>query len=145
MKSTMTEEQAALGFEQGIDCAPAVFAEFASQIGLDRDTALKIASCFGGGMWHGATCGCVTGALMAIGLKYGSIGGDPQAKDFVLAKKAEFEKKFCEKHGSCLCKDILGHDLSTEDGMACIMEQNLLTTICPKLVVDACNILEEIL
>jgi len=71
IKTTITEEQALMGFGTGVDCSQAVFGEFAAQLGLDRDTALKIAAPFGGGMWHGETCGCVVGALMAIGLKYG--------------------------------------------------------------------------
>lgn len=146
IKTTITEEQADQGFANGIDCAPAVFSEVAPQLGIERGTALKIAGCFGGGMWHGETCGCVTGALMAIGLKYGpTAAGDAESKAAMLAKKGEFEAKFCEKHGSCICKEILGYDLSKPEEMAKIMEKNLLMTVCPKLVVDACKILEETL
>ena len=37
---------------------------------IKHEEALKIVSCFGGGMWHGETCGCVSGALMVLGIKY---------------------------------------------------------------------------
>lgn len=144
--SNMTEERAAAGFAVGIDCAPAVFAEMAPQIGMDRGTAIKVASGFGGGMWRGDTCGCVTGAIMAIGLRYGTaVEGDKQTKAAMLAKKAEFEKKFIEMYGSCICREILGYDLSTPEGMAKIQEEKLLTTLCPKIVCDTCEILEGIL
>ncbi len=33
--------------------------------------ANKVSACFGGGMMHGDTCGAFTGAIMAVGLKYG--------------------------------------------------------------------------
>ena len=42
----------------------AVFAELAPQLGVDRETALKISACFGGGMWVGETCGAVVGAII---------------------------------------------------------------------------------
>ena len=38
-----------------------------------EEEALKIGACFGGGMWHGETCGWVVGALIALGIKYATI------------------------------------------------------------------------
>ena len=146
IKTTITEEQALMGFGVGMDCSQAVFGEFAAQLGLDRETALKIAAPFGGGMWRGETCGCVVGALMAIGLKYGQgEHPDPEKKQAMLAKKAEFEAAFAAKHGSCICREILGYDLSKPEEMAKVMEENLFGKICCKAVVEACSILETIL
>ncbi len=54
------------------NCAQSIFGTYASKYGLDQDTALKIATGFGGGMGHsGRTCGAVTGAYMVLGLKFG--------------------------------------------------------------------------
>ena len=146
MKTTITEEQALMGFGTGVDCSQAVFGEFADQLGLDRETALKIAAPFGGGMWHGETCGCVVGALMAIGLKYGQgEAPDQEKKQQMLAKKAQFEAAFTAKRGSCICKEILGYDLSKPEEMAKVMEENLFAKVCCKCVVEACGILAEIL
>lgn len=142
----ITEEQALQGFGKGIDCSQAVFGEFAEALGLDRELALKLAAPFGGGMWRGETCGCVVGALMAIGLKYGQGENcDPEAKGRMLALKAKFEEAFSGKYGSCICKEMLGHDLSTQEGMARVMEEGLFARVCCKAVVDACRILQEIL
>lgn len=144
--STISEQQALAGFGCGVDCSQAVFAEFAPQLGLDRQTAMKIAACFGGGMWRGETCGCVEGALMAIGLKYGQGDqADPEQKQAMLAKKAQFEQAFCAKRGSCLCREILGYDLSKPEEMAKVMEENLFEKVCCKAVVEACKILTEVL
>ena len=54
------------------NCCQKTFSSVADLLDLDEETILKIASGFGGGLQHGEVCGCVSGALMAIGLKLGS-------------------------------------------------------------------------
>ncbi len=67
-------------FTCGFSCSQAVFSTFAEKIGLDKETALRISGPFGGGMARmGDTCGAVTGAFMAIGLKYGKAKADDYA------------------------------------------------------------------
>ncbi|MDD3337317.1 MAG: C-GCAxxG-C-C family protein [Lachnospiraceae bacterium] len=142
----MTEDKAREGFQTGIDCSQAVLGACAPAIGMDEDAAKKLAAGFGGGMWHGQTCGCVTGALMALGAKYGNCKpGDQDTKQAFLAKKAEFEERFAAANESLVCKEILGYDLSDPAQMKIIMEKGLLMSVCPKLVVSACEILEDML
>ncbi len=146
MKENMTQEKALQYFGGGLDCSQVVFEYGAEQTGFDKETALKISAAFGGGMWHGHTCDCVSGALMALGLKYGQCKlGDEETKQNLLAKKAAFEEAFTKEFGSVLCKDILGHDLSKPEEMEKIMEEQLLTTLCPKVACRACEILGELL
>ena len=58
-------------FLEGCNCAQAVFLAFAEEK-LDRETALKIASGFGGGMaGMRDVCGAVSGMFMAYGLLCG--------------------------------------------------------------------------
>lgn len=142
----MTKEKAGASFAAGIDCSQVVFGHAAEKIGIDPDDAKKIASAFGGGMWAGQTCGCVTGALMAIGYNFGHCkDGDVETKDNMLKKKYAFEEAFKVKHGSLICKEILGYDLSVPEEMEKIMEEGLLSTLCPQIACDACEILEQIL
>ena len=144
-QTTITEDQALQGFGKGVDCSQAVFAEFAQQMGMDREEALKIAASFGGGMGHGETCGCVVGALMAIGLRYGQGDTvDMAKKNRMLAIKDRFEQAFSQEYGSCLCKEILGYDLGKPEERAKVMEEGLFGKICNKAVVGACEILEEL-
>ena len=49
------------------NCAQAVLIPFAQEAGLTEVQANALAENFGAGMRHGATCGAVTGALMALG------------------------------------------------------------------------------
>ena len=53
--------------ESKMNCAQSVLTAFSDELGLDRNTALRLARGFGGGMGRtGKTCGAVTGAYMVI-------------------------------------------------------------------------------
>lgn len=142
----VSEELACELFQGGIDCSQIVMGYAADKAGIGSDEALRVSSAFGGGMWTGRTCGCVSGALMALGLKYGySEPGSTEKKNTLLAKKMEFEQKFAAEYGSVVCKEILGYDLSKPEDMKVIMEKNLLFTLCPKVVCSACKMVDELL
>ena len=132
-------------FAEGFNCAQAVFSVYAEQLGLDHDTALRVAAGFGGGMGRMAsTCGAVTGAFMALGLRYGGTTPDRQAKEAIYARIQEFADRFKARNGTLICRELLGCDISSPDGLEKAKAAGLLTTVCPKLVQDACEILEEI-
>ena len=65
-----TEQEVLEKFGEGFDCSQVVLRNVHEKLGITEEEALKIGACFGGGMWHGETCGCVVGALAAIGIKY---------------------------------------------------------------------------
>ena len=44
-----------------------------------------------------------------------------------------------------MCKELLGCDLSTEEGIAVALEKKLFTEFCPKMVESATRIAEDIL
>ena len=89
----VTEVFACKCFETGIDCSQITLGHCAEKIGLDEKSAMRMSSAFGGGMWNGETCGCVVGALMALGYKYGTDApGQNEAKQFLLAKKVKKAK-----------------------------------------------------
>jgi C_GCAxxG_C_C family probable redox protein len=135
-------------FQDGFNCSQAVFSPYAEAMGLDKDTALKIAGTFGGGMGRtGQTCGAVTGALMALGLKYGATdAADKETKEQAYARVQEFAQRFATRNGDDLsCKALLGCDISTPDGQKMAQELGLYKNVCPKLVKDAAEIVEELL
>lgn len=142
----LSVDEIAEQFQQGFDCSQIVLVQFAEQLGLTAEQANQVSAAFGGGMMRGETCGAVIGALMAIGLKYGQTkAGDMQQKDIMSQKRAEFQSTFLEKYSSCMCKDLLEHDISSEQGLQQILEKNLFFTFCPKVVEDVSKILDKIL
>jgi C_GCAxxG_C_C family probable redox protein len=140
-------ENAVSRFKQGFSCSQAILSTFGEQFGLDRETALKLAAGFGGGMGRMAgTCGAVTGAIMVLGLKYGAVlPDDRQAKELTYEKVREFAVRFKERNGSVECRDLLGYDISTPEGLQTIKDKELISTLCPKFVQDVAEILEEML
>jgi len=139
-------DEAILLFNQGFNCSQAVFSVFCEELRLEQKAALKISCGFGGGMCQGEICGAVTGAVMALGLKYGqSDAEDIQAKGKTYEIVKEFSNRFKDINGSIICKDLLDFDLSKENAMQIARDRGLFTTICPKVIKDAVNILEDIL
>ena len=134
-------------FQENFSCSQAVFSTFASEMGLDRETALRVAGAFGGGMARmGETCGAVTGAFMLIGLKCGQIRADDKtAKDTTYRIVREFVEKFKERNQSIVCRELLGLHPGTPEGSQTFKEKDLKNTICVKLVRDAAEIVEVLL
>jgi len=134
-------------FEEGFACSQALLSTYSPQFGLDRETALKVAGAFGGGMGRmGEICGAVTGALMVIGLKHGiTIADDEQSQEKTYSLVNEFVNRFKSRTGSIVCRELLGCDISTAEGMNTAKEKGLFTTLCPKYVRDAAETLEQIL
>jgi C_GCAxxG_C_C family probable redox protein len=140
-------EEALSNFRDNFNCAQSVFGAFAPHYGLDRDKAMKISSGFGGGMGRsGRTCGAVTGVYMVIGLKNGmGISKDTEAKDNTYKIISKFSNLFQEKNDSMMCKEILGCDITTPEGIAYFTQNELLEKKCFQCVKSASEILEEIL
>lgn len=96
-------------FENGYNCAQAVLLAFSDLTGLDRDTALKLSSSFGGGMGRlREVCGAVSGMFMAAGLLYGTSDTDsPEQKAAHYARIQSLAAAFRERNGSYICRELL--------------------------------------
>ncbi len=130
-------------FKKGYACSQAVLMAYCKDLNLDKGIALGIASGFGGGMGGMAeTCGALTGAFMVISLRY---GGALEQKKIIYEKVQLVAQKFKNRNnGYCACRDLLGADLSTEEGKEFIVKKKLFQTSCPQFVKDAIDILEEV-
>ena len=139
-------EKAVERFNNGFNCSQAVFASYSERFGLDCERAFKVATGFGGGMRMGETCGAVTGSFMVLGLKYGNTTAqNQQAKEKTYEKIEEFTTRFKARNGSVMCRELLGCDISTPEGRKKAQDNGLFSTICPEMVKNAAEILEEML
>ncbi|MFW9999860.1 MAG: C-GCAxxG-C-C family protein [Candidatus Hodarchaeota archaeon] len=140
-------EKVISSFRGNFNCAQSIFRTYATQYGLDEDTALKLATGFGGGMGRmQKTCGAISGAFMAIGLKYGmGLNGDIEARDKTYQLIREFTNRFQEIHGSINCKELLGCDISTPEGREYYDQNDFFEKKCFEYVKDSAKILEELL
>ena len=132
-------------FDEGFDCSQIVLGEVAERLGMTKEQAYAVASCFGIGMAQGGVCGAATGALMAIGLRYGNVkSGDIQTKSAVFEKRAEFMRRFAEMNGKVNCPDLLGQRIDTLQDLFLTRSTGLYAK-CPGYCVNAVRILEDML
>ncbi|MDR2244137.1 MAG: C-GCAxxG-C-C family protein [Burkholderiales bacterium] len=129
---------------KGFNCTQSVLLAYCDDLGLDKKLALKVACGLGSGMGRlGYTCGAVSGAHLVIGLKHGNfLSEDKASKEKTYALVREFEKKFAEKNGTTICRELLQVDLLNGDKQT-VSERVL--EVCPRAVKDAAEILESVL
>ena len=146
----MNKEKAAAAkalFMEGYNCSQAVVGAWAEDIGLDSETAYKIASGFGGGIGRmREVCGAFTGAVMVLGLKFGNtIGSDRAAKGKDYERVQLFAKRFKEELGSdtIICRELLGLSGPSDPDPAKRTKENYQKRPCPETVAIASGLLGE--
>ena len=133
-------------FSKRYYCSQAVLAAFAEELGITREQALRVGACFGGGMCKAEVCGACTGALMALGLKYGMCeDGDLESKQRANSYAVKFLDEFARLNGSYICRELLGCDISTEENKAYARAKGLFATLCPKMIESAVLIAEKLI
>lgn len=133
-------------FESGYNCAQSVLFAFKENSQISEDIALKIATGFGAGYGRmQEVCGAVSGAIMAMGLKYGR--GEQADKEITInmyQRTQDFIKSFEKIHGSIICRELLnGCDLRTDLGQIEFKEKDLFNQTCVRCVETAARIIEE--
>ncbi len=92
---------------KGCNCAQSVLLSLGGMTGLDEKTAASVACGFGLGAGCRELCGALSGAVMAVGLKYGA---DNRAQ--VNAVDREIVAAFREKFGAVRCEDLKAAKIS---------------------------------
>ena len=141
-------EKAEMLFKEEYNCAQSVVGAYEDVLDIDFETLMKLSSSFGGGMGRlREVCGACTGMFIVAGLLKGY--SDPKnkaikTKHYELIQKLglEFEKR----HGSLLCRDLLGLTVKKEEPTPSDRTKKYYETRpCLGLVKDACDILDEYL
>lgn len=146
MDKTIAANKAKTYFENGYNCAQAVFLTFAEDYGLTPETAAALSSSFGGGMGRlREVCGAVSGMFMAAGLEFGDY--DPlnnDAKQAHYARIQQLAKRFETQNGSIICRELLGltvkHDAPTPEARTDAYYQK---RPCGELVANAAEIFAD--
>ncbi|MDD6812545.1 MAG: C-GCAxxG-C-C family protein [Lachnospiraceae bacterium] len=132
----MNRKELAIAYhDKKYNCAQAVACSLAKDLGVEEETLFKACEGFGlgmGGMC--ATCGAISGAVMAAGFKNsdGNLA-DPKTKADTYKLSKEIVNQFIEKNGSAVCRDLKGVDT----GKA--------LRSCPDCIMDAVEIAEKVL
>ena len=141
----MSQVERAVALFETYNCAQSVFAACGACGGMSEAACLVVAGPFGGGMGRmGETCGAVTGALMALGVRHGQgMATDPaSARGPLYDRVAALAAAFRERHGSLTCRELTGCDLRTPEGQAKFKAGDLHHTLCQGLVASAVELVE---
>jgi C_GCAxxG_C_C family probable redox protein len=95
-------------------------------------------------MGLGKECGAVTAGFMVLGLRVQGEKDERDARRRSYGLGKEFIRGFEAKHGTTVCRDLIGVDLGTDAGKERAAEENLFHTLCPGFVKTASEILRDI-
>lgn len=143
----MTRRELAMdNFKKGYNCSQSIIMAFEDMLPVDKTTLSKMASSFGGGMGRlREVCGSVSGMFMIAGLLYGYDGPETgQVKADHYARIQELARRFEEKHGTIVCREMLGlsvrHDVPVPEART---EEYYKKRPCAEIIGDAAEILEQ--
>ena len=144
---SQTEEKAIALFTSGLNCAQSVTTAYSEKLNFDNTFALNFSCGFGGGMGRlQETCGAVTGAFMVIsifnGQKYTENG---VKKIMTYSMIQDFNSKFLARHKTINCRALLDCDLTTEEGLHYLQENNLHEKVCEKCIRSAIQIINALI
>lgn len=144
MKSN--EQIARENFKSGYNCAQSVFLTYANKYGFDKDTALKLASSFGGGMGRmREVCGAISAMFMIAGLESGYVeNNNDEVKAEHYARIQNLAKEFKKKHGTIICRELLGVDADDNPIPSKRTSQYYEERPCEEFIADVCKIIDEL-
>ena len=132
-------------FVEGYSCCESVLMGYAEAKKIRSDIIPRIATGFGGGIGRrGSVCGALTGAIMAIGLRFGRDKVDPDVYDLCTAKSSECYGRFEKEFGDVRCRSLIRCDLSTPNGRSRYKKLGLKKSNCLKYVEAASKILLDL-
>ena len=142
------KEKAMQSFLDGYNCAQCMILAFEDKITIDVNTALSIASPFGGGMGRlREVCGSVSGMFMVLGyIKGYSEPGDYEGKKELYEHIQELARRYEEANGSIICRDLLGLTVKKEEATPeKRTEEYYKKRPCTEKIGSAAEILEQYL
>ncbi len=140
-------ENAVQMFKEGHSCSQSILASFGPRFNLERETALKLAGPFGGGIGRlGLQCGAVSGAVMVLGLHGGRIDpNDDATRDRNDELVREFMSRFAQIHRTTICNELTGVDITDVKVRQKASEEGIFARVCPDLVRLAAQLVQELI
>ncbi len=146
VKYGVRAERAMELFKEGYNCTQSVVLAFSDYYKESTEDLAAMVCSFGGGMGRlREVCGAVSGMLFVAGRIYGY--SDPKAKEKKAehyARVQELARRFREKNGAIVCRELLG---LTEKVSTPVPEERTQEYYkkrpCMALIGDAAEILEQ--
>jgi C_GCAxxG_C_C family probable redox protein len=114
----------------GLSCSQSILTVYGEQYGIDPEKARLLGRTLAGGIGRqGETCGYVTGAILILAHAYND-KDEAQARKKTHPAVMELIRRFKERYGTTMCKELLGADVSTQEGGKKIKEEELVAKHC---------------
>ena len=142
----MKSDNACNNFRFGYNCAQSVLLTFADDLNIDKQTALKLSSSFGGGMGRlREVCGAVSMMFAIAGLVKGYTEPDNDIKKAEHYKLIQdLAKEFIAEHGTIICRELLGLKPGADNPEPSVRtEQYYKERPCEKFIKTAAEIIEN--
>ena len=141
----MTRREAAIAnFMKGYNCSQSIVLAFEDILPVDKVLLSKLTSSFGGGKGRlREVCGSVSGMFMIAGFLYGYDGPETgQVKADHYARIQELAHRFEEKHGSIVCREMLGLNVRHDNPVPEVRTNEYYKKRpCTEIIGDAAEIL----
>lgn len=132
-------------FKAGSTCSQAVLATYFPLLGMDSQLGHKLATGLGAGLGRKQyICGAVNAGAIILSLLHGNEEAQQtELKENTYAKVRNLLNEFERKFGTAQCSDLLGVDLTTDEGKQKFKTLNFLDTKCADFVTKVCELIEK--
>lgn len=133
-------------FRQGFHCSQSVLAAYADEDALGEDAALRMGAALAGGSTVGGECGAIAAAYLVLGLRHGSPApafGDTERERELFDRIRALVAGFRQRHGAITCRELLGIDVFTPEGLAEGRRRGLFARRCPGFIRDVIRAIES--
>ena len=138
-------ERAVRRFDEGYNCAQSVLLVMSEYWNIKSDLIPRIATGFGGGIGRcGSVCGALTGGVMSIGIEYGADDSSPEKRQKCYELALRLYRLFEKQHGSVLCRELIGYDLSDPEGLESARKAKVSEEKCPGFIRTVVRILVDL-
>jgi len=121
-------------FDAGYNCAETMVLALARADARTPEGIQRVATALGGGIARaGLTCGCVTGAAVAAGLRLGRTSPDDrESKERAYRTTADIVRRFVAAFGTTECRKLTGLDFNSENPQELL--DRVHSEVCTRLV-----------
>ena len=117
------QELALKNFKEGYDCSKSILSTYISEMNLDANRAQKMSEPFGTFLGKPKeVCGAVEASLCVINYHHNQNDLESEKAKRLIEI---FKQSFIENHGSILCRELIGTDLSTYQGKIKALELDI--------------------
>jgi C_GCAxxG_C_C family probable redox protein len=129
-------DQARAFAQEGFLCSESLLLALSKALNLESNIIPRIATGFGAGIGcHSEICGALSGAIMGLGLQFGRNhpSETPEGEPPYEYSKTMMDL-FITRFRHIRCMDLLGLDISREEGLKEYRQKNLWETKCRDII-----------